>query len=134
MSIKQDEPYFEKLAKLTPVYIIGIMTIAEPWMGILRDRTFEEQAVAVAALVAFSLIMFFIVEIANRHLNEERKAQLGVTLVSALLYISLQSMRMLEVDVVAAYFGPVFLMVAGIWTFLAPILVDYAPNWQIKFR
>ncbi|MFW9887956.1 MAG: hypothetical protein ACFFER_07230, partial [Candidatus Thorarchaeota archaeon] len=134
MSIKQNEPYFEKLAKLTPVYIIGILTIAEPWMGIIRDRTFEERVVAVAVLVAISLIMFYVVEIGNRQLNTNRRAQLGVTLVSALLYIFLQSMRMLEVDLVAAYFGPVFLMVAGIWTFLAPILVDYAPHWQIKFR
>ena len=134
MSIKENEPYLEKLGKLTPVYIIGLMTVIEPMMGFIRDRTPEEQIVAVAMVMGFGIVAFFVTEVGKKKLNAERKAQLGVTLVSTILYLFLEAMRMLGVDLITAYFGFVPLLFAGAWTLIAPLLVDYAPHWRIHIR
>jgi hypothetical protein len=134
MSIRENEPYLEKLGKLTPVYIIGLMTAIEPMMGIIRDRTPEEQIVAVLMVFGFGIVAFFVAEVGKKKLSAERKAQLGVTLVSTILYLFLETMRMLGVDLITVYFGFVPLLFTGAWTLIAPLLVDYAPNWRIHVR
>ncbi|MHA2375896.1 MAG: hypothetical protein ACXAB9_06985, partial [Candidatus Thorarchaeota archaeon] len=103
-------------------------------MGFIRDRTPEEQIVAVAMVLVCGIFAFFVAEVGKKKLNAERKAQLGVTFVSTILYLFLGAMRMLGVDLITAYFGFVPLLFAGAWTFIAPLLVDYAPHWRIHVR
>jgi hypothetical protein len=134
VSIKENEPYLDKLGKLTPVYIIGLMAVIEPMMGVIRNRTPEEQIVAMVMVMGLGIAAFYFAEVGKRKLNAERKAQLGVTLVSTILYLFLGTMRMLGVDLITAYFGFVPLLFAGAWTFIAPLLVDYAPHWRVHVR
>lgn len=131
MSIKQGEPYLEKLAKLTPVYIIGFFTIIEVPMSMLRTRPVEEQMLTIAAVMIIGLLVVLAVEVGNRKLHNERKAQLGATIVSTLLYMLLAIARMLNIDLINMPFGILLLICSGGWTVFAPILVDYAPHWRI---
>jgi hypothetical protein len=126
MSIKKGDPILDKLAVLTPVYVVGLMGIFEMVIQFMHDSPPMERFFTTFILVAIALLATLYVELIRRNLwAEGRKAQFVVAFVSASLFIAISTLRFLGFDLVAIPGGPLLFGLSGFWTILAPLCVDY---------
>ncbi|MHA1908970.1 MAG: hypothetical protein ACW98Y_16840 [Candidatus Thorarchaeota archaeon] len=118
------QSYLEKMMKVTPVYIIGLLVAVEPALKDMSTSGSSDQYIAMGIVVFLGIVALFVFEGVGRKLNLTRKLQISLVSITSILYLIVGSWRAMEQDLsslpVIGQFVPIFL--AG-WIFLAPLLL-----------
>ncbi|MCK5152211.1 MAG: hypothetical protein KAQ65_10230 [Candidatus Thorarchaeota archaeon] len=118
------QSYLDKMMKITPVYIIGLLAIVEPALRDFTGADITQQIVGVAIVLVLGIVALAVFEGVGRKLGRDRKLQIGLVSFTSCLYIIVGSWRAMGQDIISfptiGPFIPVFL--AG-WIFLAPLIL-----------
>ncbi|MHA2021424.1 MAG: hypothetical protein ACW96N_06895 [Candidatus Thorarchaeota archaeon] len=118
-NIDSDDSYLHRLGKLTPVYIIALMTAMEGLMAPFAILDVAFQVTAVVMVLVAAIVLFWHFEIRDQKVD--LRPQLAIAFVTSMLYISLSSMRILGINL-GDYNFLLFLGV-GLWTFVTPLII-----------
>lgn len=118
-NINSDDSYIHRLGKLTPIYIIALMTTMEGLLAPFAALDVAFQVISVVMVLIVAIVLFWHFEIREQKVN--LRPQLVIAFVTSMLYIILSSMRILNISL-----GDIDYLVilgVGLWTFIAPIIV-----------
>ncbi|MHA2141656.1 MAG: hypothetical protein ACXADC_07115 [Candidatus Thorarchaeota archaeon] len=118
-NIDSDDSYLHRLGKLTPVYVIALMTAMEGLMAPFATLDVAFQVAAVVMVLVAAIVLFWHFEIRDQKVD--LRPQLVIAFVTSMLYISLSSIRILGIDF-GNYNFLLFLGV-GLWTFVTPMMI-----------
>lgn len=118
-NIDKDDTYLHRLGKLTPVYIIALMTAMEGLMSPLQSLDVILQTTGVAMVLITAIVLFWHFEIRDQKVN--LRPQLVIAFLTSMLYISLSCLRILSIDLGDWNF--IVMLGVGLWTFATPMII-----------
>ncbi|MFW9845893.1 MAG: hypothetical protein ACFFD6_04045 [Candidatus Thorarchaeota archaeon] len=118
-NIDQNDTYLHRLGKLTPVYVIALVTAMEGLMTPLRTLDVIIQAVGVAMVLITTIVLFWHFEIRDQKVD--LRPQLVIAFITSILYVSLSSLRILSIDLGDWNF--LVMLGVGLWTFATPMII-----------
>jgi hypothetical protein len=118
-NINAEDSYIHRLGKLTPIYIIALMTTMEGLLAPFATLDVTFQVVSVVMVLIAAIILFWHFEIREQKVT--LRPQLVISFVTSMLYIILSSMRILDISL--GDFDYLLLLGVGLWTFVAPMIV-----------
>jgi len=118
-NINAEDSYIHRLGKLTPIYIIALMTAMEGLLAPFATLDVTFQIIGVVMVLIAAIVLFWHFEI--REQKVDLRPQLVIAFVTSMLYIMLSSMRILAISL--GDLNYLVLLGVGLWTFVAPMLV-----------
>jgi hypothetical protein len=118
-NIDSDDSYLHRLGKLTPIYIIALMTTVEGLLTPFATLNVPFQVTAVVMVLLAAIVLFWHFEIRDQKVD--LRPQLVIAFVTSMLYISLSSIRILGVDL--GDLNYIVLLGVGLWTFVTPMII-----------
>lgn len=116
--------YLDKMTKVTPVYIVGLMLAVEPALYGLSGSNLSQQLAAIGIVLVFGIIALFVFEGVGRQLGTSRKLQIFLVSVTSCIYLIFGSWIAMGQSVTAfPLFGPLVPVFLAGWVFLAPLLL-----------
>ncbi len=115
-NLNSDDKYLQRLGKLVPVYVLAIISIANPLLGGL-DPIFKLGALVLVWFLSFAGIYFF--EVFKE--NVTNKGQIALAAASTILYLILLTIGQIELDDrTALQLSALLTIVVGSWTIIVP--------------
>jgi hypothetical protein len=118
-NINSDDSYIHRLGKLTPIYIIALMTTMEGMLAPFATLDVAFQVASVVMVLIAAIVLFWHFEI--REQKVDLRPQLVIAFVTSMLYIILSSMRILTISL--GDLDYLVLLGVGLWTFVAPMII-----------
>jgi hypothetical protein len=118
-NINADDSYIHRLGKLTPIYIIALMTTMEGMLAPFAALDVAFQVTSVVMVLIAAIVLFWHFEI--REQKVDLRPQIVIAFVTSMLYIILSSMRILAISL--GDLDYLILLGVGLWTFVAPMIV-----------
>jgi hypothetical protein len=118
-NIDADDSYLHRLGKLTPIYIIALMTTVEGLLTPFATLNVPFQVTAVVMVLIAAIVLFWHFEIRDQKVD--LRPQLVVAFVTSMLYIILSCIRILDISL--GDLNYLVLLGVGLWTFVAPMIV-----------
>lgn len=118
-NIDADDSYLHRLGKLTPIYIIALMTTVEGMLTPFATLNVPFQVTAVVMVLIAAIVLFWHFEIRDQKVD--LRPQLVVAFVTSMLYITLSSIRILAISL--GDLNYIVLLGVGLWTFVTPMII-----------
>ncbi|MFW9887412.1 MAG: hypothetical protein ACFFER_04480 [Candidatus Thorarchaeota archaeon] len=118
-NIDSDDSYLHRLGKLTPIYIIALMTTVEGLLTPFATLNVPFQVTAVVMVLIAAIVLFWHFEIRDQKVD--LRPQLVVAFVTSMLYIILSSIRILDISL--GDLNYIVLLGVGLWTFVTPMII-----------
>lgn len=118
-NINAEDSYIHRLGKLTPIYIIALMTTMEGLLAPFATLDVAFQVISVVMVLIAAIVLFWHFEIREQKVT--LRPQLVISFVTSMLYVILSSMRILDISL--GDFDYLLLLGVGLWTFVAPMIV-----------
>ena len=118
-NINADDSYLHRLGKLTPIYIIALMTTVEGLLTPFATLNVPFQVAAVVMVLIAAIVLFWHFEIRDQKVD--LRPQLVVAFVTSMLYIILASIRILAISL--GDLNYIVLLGVGLWTFVTPMII-----------
>lgn len=118
-NIDADDSYLHRLGKLTPIYIIALMTTVEGLLTPFATLNVPFQVAAVVMVLIAAIVLFWHFEIRDQKVD--LRPQLVVAFVTSMLYIILASIRILAISL--GDLNYIVLLGVGLWTFVTPMII-----------
>ncbi len=118
-NINAEDSYIHRLGKLTPIYIIALMTTMEGLLAPFATLDVAFQVTSVVMVLIAAIVLFWHFEIREQKVN--LRPQLVIAFVTSMLYIILSSMRILNISL--GDLDYLVLLGVGLWTFVAPMII-----------
>jgi hypothetical protein len=118
-NIDADDSYLHRLGKLTPIYIIALMTTVEGLLTPFATLNVPFQVTAVVMVLIAAIVLFWHFEIRDQKVD--LRPQLAVAFVTSMLYITLSSVRILAINL--GDLNYIVLLGVGLWTFVTPMII-----------
>ncbi|MFX1262558.1 MAG: hypothetical protein ACFFAZ_10750 [Promethearchaeota archaeon] len=118
-NIDADDTYLHRLGKLTPIYIIALMTTVEGLLTPFATLNVPFQVTAVVMVLIAAIVLFWHFEIRDQKVD--LRPQLVIAFVTSMLYIILSSIRILDISL--GDLNYIVLLGVGLWTFVTPMIV-----------
>lgn len=118
-NINAEDSYIHRLGKLTPIYIIALMTTMEGLLAPFATLDVAFQVISVVMVLIAAIILFWHFEIREQKVT--LRPQLVISFVTSMLYVILSSMRILDISL--GDLDYLLLLGVGLWTFVAPMIV-----------
>ena len=118
-NIDADDSYLHRLGKLTPIYIIALMTTVEGLLTPFATLNVPFQVAAVVMVLIAAIVLFWHFEIRDQKVD--LRPQLVIAFVTSMLYIILASIRILAISL--GDLNYIVLLGVGLWTFVTPMII-----------
>jgi hypothetical protein len=118
-NIDENDTYLHRLGKLTPIYIIALMTAMEGLMAPFATLDVTFQVVGVVMVLIAAIVLFWHFEVRDQKVD--LRPQLVIAFVTSMLYITLSSIRILSIDL--GDLNYIVLLGVGLWTFVTPMII-----------
>jgi hypothetical protein len=118
-NIDAEDSYLHRLGKLTPIYIIALMTTVEGLLAPFATLNIAFQVTSVVMVLIAAIVLFWHFEIRDQKVD--LRPQLVIAFVTSMLYITLSSIRILGIDL--GDLNYIVLLGVGLWTFVTPMVI-----------
>ncbi|MHA2004789.1 MAG: hypothetical protein ACW960_11865 [Candidatus Thorarchaeota archaeon] len=118
-NIDSEDSYLHRLGKLTPIYVIALMTTVEGMLTPFATLNVAFQVTAVVMVLLAAIVLFWHFEIRDQKVD--LRPQLVIAFVTSMLYITLSSIRILGIDL--GDLNYIVLLGVGLWTFVTPMII-----------
>jgi len=118
-NIDENDTYLHRLGKLTPVYVIALITAMEGLLAPFATLDIAFQVIAVVMVLIAAIVLFWYFEIRDQKVDF--RPQLVIAFMTSMLYIILSSIRILNIDL--GDLNYILMLGVGLWTFVTPIII-----------